>query len=97
MKTNNNMFKKAVSNTCFNAENRAFSSRHLAVNGFKFIKDYFFRRSRISVKRTASFVGAGGGAGTSSFFFLPALIALISAKTTKATIKKSKVAWRKLP
>jgi hypothetical protein len=58
---------------------------------------HFFSKSLISVSRISSFVGAGGAAGAASSFLFEATIALITRKTAKATIRKSKVTCRKFP
>ncbi len=61
--------------------------------------DYFFSRSRISVRSFSSLVGSGGAAGSSSF--LPRsrrrLMALTMRKTTKAMIRKLMIALMKSP
>lgn len=60
---------------------------------------FSFNKSRISVSSTSSFVGAGGAAGASSFFFFSPNLAInfINKKIEKAMIRKSKVACKKLP
>jgi hypothetical protein len=70
-------------------------SGFLFTQAFRF--SYFFSRSLISVRRVWSFVGAGGAAGAASSFFLAALMAFISIKTTNARIRKSINTWIKLP
>ena len=63
-------------------------------------KNYlFFSKSRISVSRVSSALGAGGsGAGASSSFFLFSLfMALIIKKTQNATQMKSTMFWMNWP
>ena len=62
---------------------------------------WFFRRSRISMRSFSSLLGSGSlGASAcfSSSFFLEILFTtLMSMKIQKATMRKSKQVWRKLP
>lgn len=62
---------------------------------------WFFRRSRISMRSFSSLLGSGAlgaSAGFSSSFFLEILFTtLMSMKIQKATMRKSKQVWRKLP
>lgn len=59
--------------------------------------DYFFKRSRISLRSSISSGGGGGAAGAASSFFLRLFMALITKKMQSATIRKSRTVWMKTP
>ena len=60
---------------------------------------FSFKRSRISVRRTSSLLGAGGAGSAfgSSFFLFNFANKRTIRNTQKAMIKKSKHVWIKLP
>ena len=60
-------------------------------------RNYFFRRSRISLRSVTSSLGGGGVAGAASSFFLRLFIALITKKIQRATIRKSMIFWINIP
>lgn len=58
---------------------------------------YFFKRSRISINSSWSFVGAGGAAGVCASFLRRRFIPLTTMKMAKAMMVKSKTVWMKVP
>lgn len=77
-------------------------SHNLDLIVYRFVLYFFsFSKSRISVSKVSSLVGAGGAggvAGASAFFLAVSLVSsLINKKIESAMIKKSNVACKKLP